>query len=77
LQWLPLLKLRATYGYSGNVSHSVSALATISYTPAALQPITNVPFSVISNYPNPNLQWEKVRMANLGFDFGSIGLQEA
>jgi TonB-linked SusC/RagA family outer membrane protein len=71
LQWLPLLKLRATYGYSGNVSHSVSALATISYTPAALQPITNVPFSVISNYPNPNLQWEKVRMANLGFDFGS------
>ena len=29
LKWLPYLKLRATYGYSGNVSHTISALTTL------------------------------------------------
>jgi TonB-linked SusC/RagA family outer membrane protein len=71
LKWLPFLKLRATFGYGGNVSHTVSALTTIHYNPAAWQPIINVPYNYIQNYPNPDLQWEKVGMANIGFDFGS------
>lgn len=71
LKWLPFLKLRTTYGFGGNVSHQVSALTTISYNPAAWQPITNTPYTTISNYPNPNLQWEKVGMLNIGIDIGS------
>lgn len=71
LSWLPFLKLRATYGFGGNVSNSVSALTTIAYSPAAYQPINNLPYANIKNYPNPNLQWEKVGMANVGIDFRS------
>ncbi len=71
VQWMPLVKLRLTYGYGGNVSHSVAALATLRYNPAAYQPITNLPFAVISNYPNAHLQWEKVATTNAGIDFGS------
>jgi TonB-linked SusC/RagA family outer membrane protein len=71
LKWLPFLKLRATYGFGGNVTHQFSALTTLRYSPGAYQPITNVPYASISNYPNPNLQWEKVGMMNIGFDFGS------
>jgi hypothetical protein len=71
LWWLPFLKIRATYGFGGNVSHTISALTTIRYSPAAYQPISNLPYANIKNYPNPDLQWEKVRMMNLGIDFGS------
>lgn len=71
IQWLPLLKLRMTYGYSGNVSNSVSALTTISYYAASNQPIINVPFTYIQNLPNPHLQWEKVGMMNIGLDMST------
>ena len=72
LQWLPFLKLRASYGYGGNVSHTVSALTTIRSNPAAWQPIINVPYNYIQNYPNPDLRWEKVGMANIGMDFSAF-----
>lgn len=71
IEWLPFLKLRMTYGYGGNVSNSISALTTIKYLPASAQVQTNIPFNRISNYPNPNLQWEKVGMMNVGLDFGT------
>jgi len=71
LKALPYLKLRATYGYGGNVANSVPALTTLTYNPASWQPITNLPYAIISNYPNPNLQWEKVGALNLGLDFGT------
>ncbi|HEU5054505.1 MAG TPA: SusC/RagA family TonB-linked outer membrane protein [Hanamia sp.] len=71
LDWLPFLKLRATFGYTGNVSHSVSALTTLVFNPANSQPITNLPYANIQNHPNPDLRWEKVRTINLGVDFNS------
>ena len=71
LHWLSILKFRTTYGYGGNVSNTLSALATISYNPAIWQPTVNIPYNTISNYPNPNLRWEKVGMWNIGLDWGS------
>ena len=68
-QWLPLLKLRATYGYSGNVNKSLTAYATGYYYNNT---VTDLPFVRILTPPNPNLRWEKVRMINLGVDFESI-----
>jgi hypothetical protein len=68
LQWLPYLKVRATYGYSGNVSHAVSALTTLVFNPGIYQPTTNLPYANIQNHPNPNLQWEKVGITNIGVD---------
>jgi TonB-linked SusC/RagA family outer membrane protein len=67
-EWLPLLKLRATYGYSGNVNKSLTAYATGYYYSNS---VTDLPYVQILTPPNPNLRWEKVRMINLGIDFES------
>jgi TonB-linked SusC/RagA family outer membrane protein len=71
VEWLPFLKLRATIGYSGNVDQSKSAVTTLSYAPNTA-PNTNLPFALVSQFPNPDLRWEKVRMMNLAFDFASV-----
>ncbi len=64
--WLPLLKLRVTDGYQGNVNSSVAALTTATYggnnTYGALA-------AYISNLPNAFLRWEKVNQVNVGLDF--------
>lgn len=67
-EWLPLLKIRATYGYSGNVNKSLTAYATGYYYNNSY---TNLPYIQILTPPNPNLRWEKIRMINLGLDFES------
>uniref|UniRef100_UPI003216B355 SusC/RagA family TonB-linked outer membrane protein n=1 Tax=uncultured Draconibacterium sp. TaxID=1573823 RepID=UPI003216B355 len=66
--WLPLLKLRTTYGYSGNVNKSLTAYATGYYYTNS---VTGLPYVQILTPPNPNLRWEKVKMINLGLDFES------
>src|SRR5690606_14066431 len=63
---LPDIKLRATYGYSGNVYHNQSAYTTLNYYSSA--PLTLKPYASILNPSNPNLRWEKVRTINLGMD---------
>ncbi|HXO75188.1 MAG TPA: hypothetical protein VN824_08145, partial [Puia sp.] len=68
---LPYLKLRLTYGYSGNVDNSRSAYTTIAYQ--TTNPYTHVPYASILNPPNPELRWERVGMTNIGLDFGLRG----
>jgi len=68
MDWIPYLRIRATYGYNGNVDKSTSAYLTA--TPAS--PPTNrfgAAHSIIVNPPNPSLRWEKVRNVNLAVDF--------
>jgi len=68
-RWLPMLKIRLTDGYNGNVDKSVSA-----YTTAVINPVSgpyNVATATIINPPNPSLQWEKIHIINVGFDFGT------
>jgi TonB-linked SusC/RagA family outer membrane protein len=67
LHWLPQLKLRSSWGYSGNVV-PLSALATIRYN-ARPQSVTNLTFASVASPPNPDLRWEKVGMWNAGLDF--------
>ena len=70
VDWLSTLKLRATYGYNGNVDQNLSAYLTA--TARGANPIyTNENYSTIVNPPNNSLQWEKVRNINLGFDFST------
>ncbi|MXN91145.1 SusC/RagA family TonB-linked outer membrane protein [Flavobacterium sp. Sd200] len=61
------LKLRATYGYSGNVDPSRSAVTTISYLGTSIY--TSTPYAQVRNFSNPSLRWEKVGTFNLGMDF--------
>lgn len=65
---LPVLKLRATYGYNGNTINDVSAYSIIEYRNAA--PYTGLPEATIQNPANGSLQWEKTGIFNLGLDFG-------
>ncbi|SDF80450.1 TonB-linked outer membrane protein, SusC/RagA family [Mucilaginibacter pineti] len=71
ISWLPLLKLRATYGYSGNVNKSVTAYTTAVYSNGS-DNLSGLPYATITNPPNPYLQWERVKMVNLGIDFEAL-----
>ncbi|SEL23788.1 SusC/RagA family TonB-linked outer membrane protein [Parapedobacter koreensis] len=67
--WVDLLKLRATYGYNGNVNKSTTAFLTAR---AALTPYN--PWGLyntrVMNPPNPSLSWERVGNLNFGIDYG-------
>ncbi|WP_278352386.1 SusC/RagA family TonB-linked outer membrane protein [Chryseobacterium gleum] len=67
--FLPFLKIRATYGYNGNVDKTVAAVTTIMRANNSY--ITGQPFATILNPNNPQLQWEKTKMTNFGIDFAS------
>lgn len=69
LKSIDMLKLRATYGLSGNVNNSLSAQTTLRFFPASLGSLTDLPYAVVGNPPNSELRWEKVAMLNLGLDF--------
>lgn len=65
--WLPTLRLRASYGFSGNPGIA-SGLATIMYS-ASPSPLGNLLYAYPGKPPNPDLRWEKVRTINTGLDF--------
>jgi hypothetical protein len=66
-KWMPSLRLRVSFGYTGNPGN-VTGLPTISYSslPALY---TNLVYAQINDAPNPDLRWEKVRTINAGLDF--------
>lgn len=68
-----LLKLRGSYGYSGNVDNSIAAVPTISYSDIN-SVAHNIPLvgASLLNASNPNLRWEKVNNLNIGLDFGML-----
>lgn len=66
---LPKLSLRATYGLSGNINPSATALTKIRYNSPSTGNL-NLPSVYIMDPPNPNLRWEKIETFNLGVDFG-------
>ncbi|WP_431293498.1 SusC/RagA family TonB-linked outer membrane protein [Pedobacter sp. P26] len=67
--FLPMLKLRATYGVSGNTNNSISSIPILSYSSGANNIIANLQNATILSGGNPNLTWESVRTLNLGLDF--------
>ncbi|GAB2493409.1 SusC/RagA family TonB-linked outer membrane protein [Algoriphagus taiwanensis] len=76
MEYLPYLKLRASFGYNGNIDKSTTAFTTLFYQ--NFHPyVTGLRNAFITNPPNPNLRWEKIRIINLGLDFenksGRIG----
>lgn len=67
---LPNFKIKATYGYSGNVDVSRTALAILTYN-STTSTNTNFPFARINTLNNPELRWEKSRQLNIGVDFST------
>ncbi|MBT1704907.1 SusC/RagA family TonB-linked outer membrane protein [Chryseosolibacter indicus] len=70
VSFLPHLKFRATYGYNGNIDKTVTAYTTAQTF--GTNSITGLPYARILNPPNPSLQWERIRIVNLGLDFEII-----
>ncbi|GGC14675.1 SusC/RagA family TonB-linked outer membrane protein [Parapedobacter defluvii] len=65
--WLPYVRLRATYGISGNVNKRVTHFPTVRYgtTPVGLTA------AMITSVGNPSLQWERVSTANFALEWRS------
>ena len=65
------LKLRLTYGFSGNADPSRTAVTTILY--GGVSPFTQSAYATIDKKFNPDLKWETIRTTNLGLDFKTKG----
>lgn len=65
----PKIKVRVSYGFSGNVDHSLSALPTFTY--ASNSYMTGLYYANLYNPGNPELQWEKTSTLNIGVDMTS------
>jgi hypothetical protein len=69
LLWIDVLDIRGSYGLTGNVDQTTSPyLVARMYTQNRWTSET-IPFTYISEAPNPLLRWEKTATLNLGFDF--------
>jgi TonB-linked SusC/RagA family outer membrane protein len=68
IDWLPVLRLRTSYGYLGNVNNRLGGLLTMRYitTPDFFSQLI---YARANRAPNPDLQWETVKSANVGVDF--------
>ncbi|QIH33834.1 SusC/RagA family TonB-linked outer membrane protein [Sphingobacterium sp. DR205] len=66
-----LLKVRATYGYNGNVNNNVAAYPII-YLSTSPNYVTNQNYGSIQSPPNPRLRWERVGVWNFGADFNLL-----
>ncbi|WP_439488515.1 SusC/RagA family TonB-linked outer membrane protein [Algoriphagus sp.] len=66
---MPFVRLRATFGYNGNINRSVSAYTTAYYLAGAYNRLTGLPSLMIQNPPNPELRWERIKNSNVGLDF--------
>jgi TonB-linked SusC/RagA family outer membrane protein len=69
VDWINVLKLRATYGLSGNLGPNTSALLTVR-SGVTLRPTDVEPFLFIESLKNSDLTWEKLKEFNVGIDFG-------
>ncbi len=67
LTWLPYLRMNMSYGYSGNINPTQSALTTIAAQAAS--PYTLTPITTISQYGNPDLRWERSGQFNIRLEF--------
>lgn len=62
------LKVRGSFGYTGNVNNSLTPY-TIITSAAASSSIFNLPYYYIQAPANPSLSWETIKQVNLGIDF--------
>lgn len=67
MDYLPYLKVRATYGFSGNIHPSLVAENTINYY--GVSPYTHLPYARFDNYTNPEMKWETTGILNVALDF--------
>jgi TonB-linked SusC/RagA family outer membrane protein len=68
ISWLPIIRLRATYGLNGNVNKSATAVTTLNEL--SNNQYFGLPFAQVVYPGNPDLRWERIQVSNIGLDFG-------
>lgn len=67
LKPIPYMRLRGSYGVTGNINKSVTGLPTLH--PSTVSNDQLLYWSTVRNAPNPDLGWEQTGILNLGVDF--------
>lgn len=70
IKYINFLKLRASYGVTGNIYQGATSYMTATST--GLNIYTNLPYGEIESPANPNLKWEQSRTTNIGVDFAVL-----
>lgn len=68
--WIDALKIRASYGLTGNIDSSVSSYLTATID---VNSLNNANTSTLQTPPNDQLRWEKTATWNVGLDFSFLG----
>jgi len=71
IEWINFLKLRASYGVTGNIYQGATSYMTATST--GMNSYTNLPYGAVESPANPNLKWEQSRTTNIGIDYSLIG----
>lgn len=66
VKWIDALKLRASYGLTGNIDQNVSSYLTATI---AVNDIDGKKGATLNTPPNDQLRWEKTSSWNVGLDF--------
>ena len=67
VSWVDFLKLRVSYGVTGNIYQGATSYMTATST--EVNSYTNLPYGTIESPANPQLKWEQSRTINVGVDF--------
>lgn len=70
--WLDFLKVRASYGFNGNTNPAATAFTTGIFYGGDSNPLVGRPWMGLTNPPNPQLRWEKIKIINFGLDWELI-----
>lgn len=70
IEWLNFLKLRVSYGVTGNIYQEATSYMTATST--GVNSYTNLPYGEVESPANPNLKWEQSRTTNIGVDFAFL-----
>lgn len=70
IKWINFLKLRASYGVTGNIYQGATSYMTATST--GMNSFTNLPFGEVESPANPNLKWEQSRTTNIGIDYSLL-----
>jgi hypothetical protein len=69
VSWIDFLKLKASLGYNGNTNPAGTAYTTGMLFGSNTNPWVGRPWMSLLNPPNPQLRWEKIRIANIGLEW--------
>lgn len=73
LSWIDVLDLRGSYGLTGNVDQTTTPYLVARMQTQNRYTAETIPYTMISEAPNPLLRWERTASYNLGVDFILLG----